>query len=195
MPAFRAHSREEIQRARTLYEETEAAPADIARLMGLGVNTFYRRVKQWGWRRRRLRVEESDAIAEEAVRSEAERLEDARLAAEGRAWLDSRRTAAERAEAAILGQIAAIEGMQLRAAQAALDLIDSERAARTLLRLAQGLNEVRKLKDADARADATAASRGQRAPETEPGFDVEAMRNELRCRIEAMRAAHAAGEG
>lgn len=191
MPAFRAHSLEEIERARTLYEETEAAPADIARLMGLGVNTFYRRVKDWGWRRRRLRVEESDAIAEEAARSGAERLEEARLAAEGRAWLDGRRTAAERAEAAILGQIAAIEGMQLRAAQAALDLIDSERVARTLLRLAQGLNEVRKLKDADARADATAAQ-GRRPPEPEPGVDVEALREELARRINVMRAEYEA---
>ncbi|WP_020184466.1 hypothetical protein [Methylopila sp. 73B] len=178
MPAFRAHSAEEIERARTLYEETDVSPADIARLMGLGVNTFYRRVKDWGWRRRRLRVEESDAIAREALKSA-----DPDIAAYGRAWEEDKRSSAERAEAAILAQIAALEGLQVRAARAALDLIDSERAARTLWRLAQALNEVEKLRRADA-----APRKGQAAARaSEPEVDLDALRAELGRRLENMR--------
>jgi len=178
MPAFRAHSAEEIERARTLYEETEVSPADIARLMGLGANTFYRRVKAWGWRRRRLRVEESDAIAREALQSA-----DPEVAAYGRAWEEDRRSSAERAEAAILGQIAALEGLQVRAARAALDLIDSERAARTLWRLAQALNEVEKLR----RADAAPRTGPAAARAKEPAYDVDAVREELGRRLQNMR--------
>lgn len=177
MPAFRSHTPDEIAHARTLYEETDLSPRDVARLLGLGVNTFYRRVKRWGWRRRRLRVEEVDAMALQAAASR-----DAELRELGEAVLDDRRSSADRAEAAVFAQIAALEAMQDRVLAAALTVRDGERAGRALQHLAKALVEVdrfrREQEDVARRAEEDAA-------------DEERARDALRRRIAALAAEEA----
>lgn len=41
-----------MARARRLYETTRTPVTEICALLGVGIVTFYRRVKRWGWTRR-----------------------------------------------------------------------------------------------------------------------------------------------
>ncbi|MFC7053842.1 hypothetical protein ACFQI3_14210 [Hansschlegelia quercus] len=180
MPALISHTDDEIARARTLYEETNLSPKDIAKILGIGDNTFFRRVKAWGWRRRRLRVAEVDAAALEAAGARDEALRTL-----GREVIDHRLAAEDRAEDAILGQIAALEAMRERVAVAAYSTIDSERGARTLYRLAQALTEIARARNEKAKL--ALASRNDDRPGAEPE-DLDAMRNMLADRLERLRA-------
>ncbi len=47
---------EQIARARALYEGTSVPVHDIAAMLGLGVTTFLKRVKLWGWKPRNRRL-------------------------------------------------------------------------------------------------------------------------------------------
>ncbi|WP_271168121.1 hypothetical protein [Hansschlegelia plantiphila] len=186
MPAFRHHTPDEIAQARTLYEETDLSPRDIARILGLGVNTFYRRVKRWGWRRRRLRVEEVDALALEAAASR-----DVELAAVGQRVLDDRRAAIDRAEAVVVGQLKALELMQERVALAALTVLDSEKTGRAVQNLAKALVEI-----ARYRSEAQGPRRSASADQDDAELDE--MRRRLARQLEALQAtveAEEAGEG
>lgn len=179
MPTRPHHTPEEIAHARILYEETDVSPHDVARVLGIGTNTFYRRVKLWGWRRRRLRVAEVDAMAVEAAASR-----DAELAALGGRVIDDKRASIDRAEAAIMGQVAALEQMQERVALAAITVLDGERAGRALHRLARALVEVGRFRAEAAKA----APKVGRVAADDPDGDMEALRETLRRRIDALRA-------
>jgi hypothetical protein len=187
MPALISHTDDEIARARTLYEETNLSPKDIAKILGIGDNTFFRRVKAWGWRRRRLRVAEVDAAALEAAGARDEALRTL-----GRKVIDHRLAAEDRAEDAILGQIAALEAMQERVAIAAYSTIDSERGARTLYRLAQALTEVARARAERAKLERLreAGDDGRRARDDEPPEDIDALRDELVRKLNAVRLQH-----
>lgn len=178
MPAFRAHSADEIAHARTLYEETDLSPHDIAKILGIGTNTFYRRVKSWGWRRRRLRVEEVEAAAVRAAGSR-----DRALRRLGKKVLDERRAAIDRAEDAIVGQLDALEMMQARVAAAAMTVLQGEKAARTLRLLTQTLVEVGRY-----RSEAAELSAGKRRRAESEEVDLEAAREALRGKIAALCA-------
>jgi len=183
MPAFRAHSADEIAHARTLYEETDLSPHDIARILGIGTNTFYRRVKSWGWRRRRLRVEEVEAAAVVAAGSR-----DRALRRIGQRVLDERRAAIDRAEDAIVAQLDALELMQARVAAAAMTVLQSEKAARTLRLLTQTLVEVGRY-----RSEAAAQVAGRRARGEADAAELEKAREALRGKIEALWAQERGG--
>jgi hypothetical protein len=185
MPALISHADDEIARARTLYEETELSPKDIASILGIGDNTFYRRVKKWGWRRRRHRVAEVDAAALRAAATQDEALRTL-----GRRVIDHRLAAEDRAEDAILAQIAAFEALQERVAIAAFTTIDCERGARTLHRLAQALTEVTKARGERAKLE---RSRGTGQDERDPFHDpqpedMDKLRDMLADRLEKLRA-------
>lgn len=181
MPPYVPHSPDQIAQARTLYEETDLSPHDIARILGIGINTFYRRVKRWGWRRRRLRISEVDAMARDAAAAR-----DAELAALGRRVVDDQRAAIDRAEGAILGQIEALEAMQERVALAALTVLDGERTGRALTALVKALAEVSRFR----------SEQGARAPrpEDERPSDPEGLREQLYLRLMAFQAQAAAEE-
>lgn len=179
MSVWKSHTPEDIEQARTLYEGTEVSPHDIARLLGLGTNTFYRRVNRWGWRRRRYRVEEVDALARQAA---ALRGADPGLAAFAARVEQDRRSSVERARDAIHGAFAAMEATQMRVAEAAISAIEGERSAKALLALSRALVEIDRLE-----RDRSAARAADPAP-----VDADAMRLELARRLAALRASVAA---
>lgn len=185
MPPLLPHDDDEIARARTLYEETALSPHDIARLLGVSKNTFYRRVGKWGWRRRRYRVLEVEAAALDQARSG-----DEAMRARATRVIDDRRAAEDRAEAAIVGQIAALEAMQERVALAAFNAIDSERGARTIYRLAQALTEVFRARAERAKAEQAKETAGEGARQSlydEPE-DLDEMRERLADKLERLIA-------
>lgn len=52
-PLRKTHPPELRAKARRLYETTRTPVATIIAMLGIHVTAFYRRVKRWGWRRRR----------------------------------------------------------------------------------------------------------------------------------------------
>lgn len=147
MPAFIDHTPDQIARARTLYEDTAVSPHDVARILGLSTNTFYRRVKGWGWKRRRLRVAEVDAAAREAARSR-----DAAAREVGERVMGEKLSAFGRARAAAISQLDALRATQERVSQAAAASVDGERSARALGHLARALLVIEKGAREEARA-------------------------------------------
>lgn len=192
MPAFIDHTPDEIAWARTLYEDTAVSPHDVARILGISVNVFYRRVKAWGWRRRRLRVAEVDAAAREAARSR-----DAAAREVGERVLGEKLSALERAREAAIAQLDALRATQERVTHAAAASVDGERSARALGHLTRALLAIEKGAREEARArreeelarrEAAARDVGHAMPgDPNYGEDLDALRDRLADRLARFR--------
>lgn len=192
MPPLISHTSDEIERARTLYEDAGVSPRDVAAILGIGVNTFYRRVKHWGWRRRRRRIAEVDAAAREAALSR-----DAAAREVGERVLAERLSALERARATAVAQLDALRATQERVAQAAAASVDGERSARALNHLTRALVAIEKSEREEARAQREAAAEeltrrnaAAQAREDRDIGDIDAFRIELARRLDALRRQH-----
>jgi hypothetical protein len=174
MAKFIAIPPEKIAQAKELYEGTSVPVRDIATLLGLGLSTFIRRTRNWGWKPRNARLADYDAAAKagfdldmisEAVAPELATVKHATLV--------------ERVRAAVEREIAAIETVLHRVENARLRSQDAERAARTLATLVKVLREVNALEE---------KSEAEGEPARDDEFrDLEEFRQELARRLDTIR--------
>jgi len=174
MPKFIVLPPEKISEVRKLYEGTDIPVRDLASICGLGVTTFLKRVKLWGWKSRRYRTKDYDAAAKAEVESIREVAAPEVAIARNETLIDRVRAAVEREIVAIEAVLARVEGARLRST-------DAERAARTLATLVKTLREV-------------AALQRDEKPEQESGAaeedefrDLEEFRSELAQRLDRLR--------
>lgn len=173
MPKFIVLPPEKIAEVRKLYEGTDVPVRDLAAICGLGVTTFLKRVRLWGWKRRKLRMQDYDKAAKKEVEAIREVAASMVTVAEGESLIGRVRAAVEREIVAIEAVLARVEGARLRST-------DAERAARTLATLVKTLREV------------AALQRDEKA-ETEPGAgedefrDLDEFRAELTERLDRLR--------
>jgi hypothetical protein len=165
---------EKIAEVRKLYEGTDVTVRDLASICGLGTTTFTRRVKLWGWKRRRLRLHDYDDAAKAEVNSIREVAAPAIAVAEKETLIDRVRAAVEREIVAIEAVLSRVEGARLRSA-------DAERAARTLATLVRTLREVAALQR-DEKPE------HEKSEGSEDEFrDIEEFRAELAERLDRLR--------
>lgn len=164
---------ERIAEVRVLYEGTDVPVRDLATLCGLGVTTFLRRVKLWGWKPRKLRMQDYDQAAAEEVSSIREIAAPALAVAENETLIGRVRAAVEREIVAIEAVLARVESVQLRS-------LDAERAARTLATLVKTLREVAALQR-DEQPDA------EKSAGHDEFRDLEQFRAELAQRLARLR--------
>lgn len=173
MPKFIVLPPEKIAEVRKLYEGTNVPVRDLASICGLGVTTFLKRVKLWGWKPRNYRMRDYDAAAQRDIESIREIAAPAIAAAENETLIDRVRAAVEREIVAIEAVLARVEGAKLRST-------DAERAARTLATLVKTLREVAALQR-DEKPE-------QASGEGEDEFrDLEEFRSELAERLDRLR--------
>ncbi|MBK8008455.1 MAG: hypothetical protein IPK23_08500 [Rhizobiales bacterium] len=159
---------EKIAQVRKLYEGTNVPVRDLASICGLGVTTFLKRVKLWGWKPRNYRMRDYDAAAQGDIDAIREVAAPAIAMAENETLIDRVR------------EVVAIEGVLTRVEGARLRSTDAERAARTLATLVKTLREV-------------AALQRDEKPESENGAeadefrDLEEFRAELAERLDRLR--------
>ncbi|MBX3535333.1 MAG: hypothetical protein KF826_13365 [Xanthobacteraceae bacterium] len=178
MPKFIVLPPEKIAEVRKLYEGTNVPVRDLASICGLGVTTFLKRVKLWGWKPRNYRMRDYDAAAQRDIESIREIAAPAIAIAENETLIDRVRTAVEREIVAIEAVLARVEGAKLRST-------DAERAARTLATLVKTLREVAALQR-DEKPE-------QASGEGEDEFrDLEEFRSELAERLDRLRRSRAA---
>lgn len=178
MPKFIVLPPEKIAEVRKLYEGTNVPVRDLASICGLGVTTFLKRVKLWGWKPRNYRMRDYDAAAQRDIESIREIAAPAIAVAENETLIDRVRTAVEREIVAIEAVLARVEGAKLRST-------DAERAARTLATLVKTLREVAALQR-DEKPE-------QASGEGEDEFrDLEEFRSELAERLDRLRRSRAA---
>jgi len=162
-----------IAQVRKLYEGTNVPVRDLASICGLGVTTFLKRVKLWGWKPRNYRMRDYDAAAQGDIDAIREVATPAIAMAENETLIDRVRAAVEREVVAIEAVLTRVEGARLRST-------DAERAARTLATLVKTLREV-------------AALQRDEKPESENGAeadefrDLEEFRAELAERLDRLR--------
>jgi hypothetical protein len=165
---------EKIAEVRKLYEGTDVPVRDLASICGLGVSTFIKRTRLWGWKPRRLRMQDYDAAAKEEVESIREAASAASTIAENETLIERVRAAVEREIVAIEAVLARVEGARLRST-------DAERAARTLATLVKTLREVAALQRDEKAED-------QNVDDSEDEFrDLEDFRRELAERLDRLR--------
>lgn len=173
MPKFIVLPPEKVAEVRKLYEGTNIPVRDIASICGLGVTTFLKRVKLWGWKPRNYRMRDYDAAAQADIELIREAAAPAIVIAENETLIGRVRAAVEREIVAIEAVLARVEGARLRST-------DAERAARTLATLVKTLREV-------------AALQRDEKPENETGAeedefrDLEEFRAELAERLDRIR--------
>jgi hypothetical protein len=167
---------EKIEQARQLYEGTSLPIRDIAAMLGLGVTTFVKRTRLWGWRPRNRYKAELDAAAAAGVD-----LAEIRKVAAPSIAVAEKETLIDRVRSAVEREIVAIEAVLTRVEGARLRSTDAERAARTLATLVKTLREV-------------AALQRDEKPETQTGEaeadefrDLEEFRTELAERLDRIR--------
>lgn len=178
MPKFIVLPPEKIAEVRKLYEGTNVPVRDLASICGLGVTTFLKRVKLWGWKPRNYRMRDYDAAAQRDIESIREIAAPAIAIAENETLIDRVRAAVEREIVAIEAVLARVEGAKLRST-------DAERAARTLATLVKTLREVAALQR-DEKPE-------QASGEGEDEFrDLEEFRSELAERLDRLRRSRAA---
>lgn len=177
MPKFIVLPPEKIAEVRKLYEGTDVPVRDLASLCGLGVTTFVKRVKLWGWKPRKLRMRDYDNAAGAEVESIRELAAPAVSIAESETLIGRVRAAVEREIVAIEASLARVENMRLRST-------DAERAARTLATLVKTLREV------------AALQRDEKPEEQGAGEDefrdLEEFRAELAERLDRLRRSRSA---
>lgn len=174
MAKFIVVTPEKISEVRKLYEGTNIPVRDLASICGLGVTTFLKRVKLWGWKPRNYRMRDYDAAVQADVETIREVAAPAIIVAENETLIDRVRAAVEREIVAIEAVLTRVEGARLRSS-------DAERAARTLATLVKTLREV-------------AALQRDEKPETQSGEaeadefrDLEEFRAELAERLDRLR--------
>jgi hypothetical protein len=165
---------ERIAEVRKLYEGTDVPNADLAALCGLGVSTFIRRARLWGWRPRNGHARSYDLVAKAEVESIREAAAPEVVIAENETLIDRVRAAVER-------EIVAIEAVLARVESARLRSTDAERAARTLATLVKTLREVAALQ----REDKPENEKGE--AEADEFRDLEEFRAELTERLDRVR--------
>lgn len=164
---------EKIAEIRKLYEGTNIPVRDLASICGLGVTTFLKRVKLWGWKPRNYRMRDYDAAAKLDIDAIREVAAPSIAVAENETLIDRVRAAVEREIVAIEAVLARVEGAKLRST-------DAERAARTLATLVKTLREVAALQR-DEKPEQTSG-------EGEDEFrDLEEFRAELAERLDRLR--------
>lgn len=173
MPKFIVIPPEKIAEVRKLYEGTDVPVRDLAAICGLGVTTFLRRVNLWGWKRRKLRMQDYDRAAAAEVQSIREIAAPAVTIAQNETLIGRVRAAVEREIVAIEAVLARVEGARLRST-------DAERAARTLATLVKTLREVAALQRDEQPEDAGGES-------DDEFHDLEGFRRELAERLDRMR--------
>ncbi len=174
MPKFIVVPPEDIARVRKLYEGTDVPVRDLASICGLGVTTFLRRVELWGWKRRKLRMQDYDKAAKAEVDAIREAAAPLRAVAENETLIDRVRAAVEREIVAIEAVLTRVEGARLRSA-------DAERAARTLATLVKTLREVAALQR-DEKLDTESV-----ADDADEYHDLDTFRRELAERLDRLR--------
>jgi hypothetical protein len=186
MPAPRFISPEVQARARRLYEETDVPVRDIAKLMGIGDNTFYRRLRGWGWQRRKERTSPEDRSALDHAAAKAERGDAAaeQVLPEAKApaatpSVDLAEMAAQ-AEQAVEEQLAAVQRLMKAFDARSTQAGQAERAARTLASLSRTLRELKIIRAFDPVAP---ESNDDDHPRT-----TEELRRELSRKLEALVA-------
>ncbi|HRF07196.1 MAG TPA: hypothetical protein PL193_00910 [Xanthobacteraceae bacterium] len=174
MPKFIVIPPEKIAEVRKLYEGTDVPVRDLASICGLGVTTFLRRVQLWGWKRRKLRMQDYDRAAEAEVQSIREVAAPAVTIAQNETLIGRVRAAVEREIVAIEAVLARVEGAKLRST-------DAERAARTLATLVKTLREVAALQRDEQPEDAGGDT------DQDEFHDLDAFRRELAERLDRLR--------
>jgi hypothetical protein len=165
---------ERIAEVRKLYEGTNIPVRDLASICGLGVTTFLKRVKLWGWKPRNYRMRDYDAAAQPHLDAIREVAAPALAIAENETLIDRVRAAVEREIVAIEAVLTRVEGARLRSA-------DAERAARTLATLVKTLREVAALQR-DEKPEQTSGE-----AEQDEFRDLEEFRAELAERLDRLR--------
>lgn len=170
---------ERIAEVRKLYEGTDVPNADLAALCGLGVSTFIRRARLWGWRPRNGHASSYDVVAKAEVEAIREAAAPEVTIAKNETLIDRVRSAVEREIVAIEAVLSRVEGARLRSA-------DAERAARTLATLVRTLREVAALQRDEKPEDGKGEG-------NEDGFrDLEEFRAELAERLDRLRRSRSA---
>jgi hypothetical protein len=169
---------EQIARARALYEGTAMPVHDIAAMLGLGVTTFLKRVKLWGWKPRNLRLAELDAAAKAQVDVAAI----AEIAAPALETL-KQVSLTQTVRAAVESQLRAIQSVLARVDAVQLRSPDVERAARSLSTLVRTLRDLA-LIEGEEQADET--------PRGDQFSDLDEFRLELARRLRELRSRSAA---
>lgn len=178
MPKFIVVPPEKIAEVRKLYEGTDVPVRDLASICGLGVTTFLNRVKLWGWKPRKLRMDGYDDAAKAEVEQIREVAASAVAVAHNETLIDRVRAAVEREIVAIEAVLTRVEGARLRST-------DAERAARTLATLVKTLREVAALqRDEQPEAD--------KGDEHDEFRDLEDFRAELAERLDRLRRSRSA---
>jgi hypothetical protein len=174
MPKFIVIPPEKIAELRKLYEGTDVPVRDLAAICGLGVTTFLKRVQLWGWKPRKLRMQDYDRAAEAEVQSIREIAAPSVAIAENETLIGRVRAAVEREIVAIEAVLSRVEGAKLRSA-------DAERAARTLATLVKTLREVAALQR-DEQPEDTGGETGD-----DEFRDLDGFRRELAERLDRLR--------
>lgn len=161
-------SPDELAELKRCCEETDASLDRIAARFQVSASSLRHTAKRQGWVRRckTVRAPPTASVAAAAVRIAVA------------AKPPRPRSAAERLEHLLTGEIAAVE--TLRRDAGATDVADAERVARTLERLADTLAKVRRLREPDPVAD----------PDDDLPRDIDEFR-----RVLARRLAQLAGDG
>jgi hypothetical protein len=136
-----------IAEAKRLYERTLVPVNDIAAMMGLSKYPFYRRVKEWGWRRRRAKVGALELVR--ALTDSTVLPLPPLVVASGDMKQDARTNPPALAErTAVAARIQDVVERELAAVERVLDLIgpddknEAELSARTLASIARTLREI-----------------------------------------------------
>lgn len=169
---------EKIAEVRPLYEGTNIPVDDLAAICGLGVTTFLKRVKLWGWKQRKLRMCDYDKAAEAEVSA-------IREVSAPLTKLAENETLIERVRAAVEREIVSIEAVLTRVESAQLRSNDAERAARTLATLVKTLREIAALQR-DEKPDP------EKSGDADEFRDLEDFRAELAQRLDRLRRSRSA---
>lgn len=176
MARFIAIPPEKIAKAKELYEGTSVPVRDIALMLGIGMTTFARRMKDWGWKPRNARLADYDAAAKADI--------DLNVISETVApelAVAKHATLVERVRAAVEREIIASECVLNRVDDARLRSQDAERAARTLATLVKVLREVNSLEAGES------GERASGAAKDDEFRDLEEFREELARRLASFR--------
>lgn len=149
---------------RVMYEETDTPVQAIAEFFGISRTTLLKRIKQWGWKRRRGRVPAGTQGPAPGSMPPVD------LPALARADLLAG------VMRSVQHELAAIEA-SLAKLKRSKDAAQAERMARTLASLARTVREVMRM---EAPPPAAAA---ESAEDNEPPYDVEELRRDLLARL------------
>jgi|SRR6185369_3621775 len=180
MNARIAHTPEAIAEARRLYERTLTPVTHIMAMLGLSKHPFYKRVKEWGWRRRRAKEG-----AFELARALSELPDDTpgpRPADQTPVTPERRQALTERIQSAIEKEMSIIESSI--ALLKPTEMPEVERAMRSMALVTHALTEVAALNQPPAEAMPSDD------PDDDPvPLDIDELRDEIARRIRTLMEA------